>query len=53
VKTWFHQPAQKKIRSEKRKVKAARLAPRPAAGALRPLVHCPTQKVMDLFNFYF
>mmetsp|Transcript_40691 Transcript_40691/g.53380 ORF Transcript_40691/g.53380 Transcript_40691/m.53380 type:complete len:205 (+) Transcript_40691:34-648(+) len=44
VKTWFQQPVQKKIRREKRKVKAAKLAPRPAAGALRPLVHCPTQK---------
>jgi large subunit ribosomal protein L13e len=45
VKTWFQQPVQKKIRREKRKVKAAKLAPRPASGALRPLVHCPTQKV--------
>mmetsp|Transcript_19588 Transcript_19588/g.14043 ORF Transcript_19588/g.14043 Transcript_19588/m.14043 type:complete len:208 (+) Transcript_19588:19-642(+) len=44
VKTWFHQPAQKKIRREKRKVKAARMAPRPASGPLRPLVRCPTQK---------
>ena len=44
VKTWFQQPKQKKIRREKRKIKAAKLAPRPAAGALRPMVHCPTQK---------
>ena len=44
IKTWFQQPVQKKIRREKRKVKAAKLAPRPASGALRPLVHCPTQK---------
>jgi large subunit ribosomal protein L13e len=44
VKTWLDQPVQKRIRSEKRKIKAAKLAPRPASGALRPLVHCPTQK---------
>ncbi|CAE7438272.1 RpL13 [Symbiodinium microadriaticum] len=44
VKTWFHQPMQKKARREKRKIKAARLAPRPASGPLRPLVRCPTQK---------
>ena len=44
VKTWLQQPIQKKIRRDKRKVKAAAIAPRPAAGPLRPLVHCPTQK---------
>jgi len=44
VKTWFQQPIQKKIRREKRKVKAAAIAPRPASGPLKPLVHCPTQK---------
>lgn len=44
VKTWFQQPLQKKIRREKRKAKAAALSPRPAGGALRPAVHCPTQK---------
>mmetsp|Transcript_31920 Transcript_31920/g.45955 ORF Transcript_31920/g.45955 Transcript_31920/m.45955 type:complete len:215 (-) Transcript_31920:60-704(-) len=44
VKTWFDQPAQKKIRRERRKLKAAQVAPRPAAGSLRPLVRCPTQK---------
>lgn len=44
VKTWFQQPVQKKIRRDKRKVKAAAIAPRPAAGPLKPLVHCPTQK---------
>lgn len=44
VKTWLDQPKQKKARREARKVKAAKLAPRPAAGALRPLVHCMTQK---------
>mmetsp|Transcript_118606 Transcript_118606/g.335505 ORF Transcript_118606/g.335505 Transcript_118606/m.335505 type:complete len:208 (-) Transcript_118606:52-675(-) len=44
VKTWFAQPIQKKLRREKRKVKAAQNAPRPASGALRPLVHCQTQR---------
>jgi len=44
TKTWFHQPLQKKIRREKRKAKAAEVFPRPAQGALRPVVHCPTQK---------
>ena len=45
VRTWLDQPAQKRIRREKRKVRAAALAPRPAAGALRPLVQAQTQKV--------
>lgn len=44
VKTWFGQPIQKKLRREKRKIRAAQNAPRPASGALRPLVHCPTQR---------
>ena len=44
VKTWLQQPVQKKIRRDKRKVKAATIAPRPIAGPLRPLVHCPTRK---------
>ena len=44
VKTWLDQPKQKKVRRELRKVKAAAIAPRPVSGALRPLVHCPTQK---------
>ena len=38
VKTWFNQPAQKKIRRDKRKEKAAAIAPRPASGDLRPVV---------------
>jgi hypothetical protein len=34
-----------------RREKAAKLAPRPASGSLRPLVHCPTQKVyLDLLS---
>jgi ribosomal protein L13E len=44
IKMWFSQPAQKKIRRERRKAKAAAIAPRPATGSLRPLVHCPTQR---------
>mmetsp|Transcript_14223 Transcript_14223/g.23670 ORF Transcript_14223/g.23670 Transcript_14223/m.23670 type:complete len:208 (+) Transcript_14223:70-693(+) len=44
VKSWFKQPIQKKLRRDKRKEKAAKNAPRPAEGDLRPVVHCPTQK---------
>lgn len=42
VKTWFNQPARKQRRSDARKLKAQRIAPRPAAGPLRPIVNCPT-----------
>jgi len=42
VKTWFNQPARKKRRHLKRLDKARRVAPRPAAGSLRPIVRCPT-----------
>ena len=44
VKTWFDQPGKKKSRRLKRKSKAALIAPRPASGPLRPVVHCQTQK---------
>ena len=44
VKTWFGQAAQKKARRLKRAKKAAAVAPRPAKGPLRPVVHCPTQR---------
>uniref|UniRef100_A0A7S2UYA0 60S ribosomal protein L13 n=1 Tax=Fibrocapsa japonica TaxID=94617 RepID=A0A7S2UYA0_9STRA len=44
VKTWFDQPAKKKNRRLARKAKAAKLAPRPVSGLLRPVVHCSTQK---------
>lgn len=44
VKTWFNQPAQKKVRRDKRKLKAAEAAPAPVSGALRPVVRCPTRK---------
>ncbi|XP_064611391.1 large ribosomal subunit protein eL13-like [Liolophura sinensis] len=44
VKTWFNQPMRKKRRHETRVKKARRIAPRPVAGPLRPIVHCPTFK---------
>ena len=42
VKTWFNQPGRKKRRREARVKKALRVAPRPVAGAIRPVVRCPT-----------
>ncbi len=42
VKTWFNQPARKIRRSTRRLKKAREVAPRPAAGPLRPVVRCPT-----------
>lgn len=42
VKTWFNQPGQKIRRSRLRKEKAAKIAPRPVDGLLRPAVRCPT-----------
>ncbi|KAF5400315.1 60S ribosomal protein L13 [Paragonimus heterotremus] len=42
VKTWFNQPARKERRRVARRVKAQRIAPRPASGPLRPIVNCPT-----------
>eukprot|EP01135_Chromosphaera_perkinsii_P006588 Nk52_evm13s553 gene=Nk52_evmTU13s553 len=44
VKTWFDQPGRKKRRRTNRVRKAAVVAPRPVAGSLRPVVHCPTFK---------
>ena len=44
VKTWFDQPGKKKTRRVRRLKKATAIAPRPAAGLLRPVVHCPTFK---------
>ncbi|RWS28822.1 hypothetical protein B4U80_00711, partial [Leptotrombidium deliense] len=44
IKTWFNQPMKKKRRYRLRVEKAARIAPRPASGLLRPVVHCPTVK---------
>jgi len=42
VKTWFNQPARKERRRTARLQKAARVAPRPVAGPVRPVVHCQT-----------
>ncbi|XP_066250842.1 large ribosomal subunit protein eL13 [Euwallacea similis] len=42
VKTWFNQPARKVRRHQNRVRKARAIAPRPAAGPLRPIVRCPT-----------
>lgn len=42
VKTWFAQPARKQRRHQNRLKKARAVAPRPAAGPLRPVVRCPT-----------
>nr|QBH73304.1 putative cold induced protein [Brunneria borealis] len=42
VKTWFNQPARKFRRRQNRIKKARAVAPRPAAGPLRPIVRCPT-----------
>ncbi|TMW68432.1 hypothetical protein Poli38472_005900 [Pythium oligandrum] len=44
IKTWFDQAAKKKSRRLRRKEKAAAIAPRPAAGLLRPVVRCATIK---------
>ncbi|XP_028392545.1 60S ribosomal protein L13-like [Dendronephthya gigantea] len=42
VKTWFNQPGRKKRRRQARASKALKVAPRPVAGAIRPVVRCPT-----------
>uniref|UniRef100_A0AAY4B548 60S ribosomal protein L13 n=1 Tax=Denticeps clupeoides TaxID=299321 RepID=A0AAY4B548_9TELE len=42
VRTWFNQPARKLRRRKARQAKALRIAPRPVAGPLRPVVRCPT-----------
>eukprot|EP00928_Gymnodinium_smaydae_P086137 TRINITY_DN69_c0_g1_i9.p1 TRINITY_DN69_c0_g1~~TRINITY_DN69_c0_g1_i9.p1 ORF type:complete len:216 (-),score=66.07 TRINITY_DN69_c0_g1_i9:27-674(-) len=44
MRTWFDQAGRKKRRAMNRQKKAAKLAPRPAAGLLRPVVHPPTQR---------
>jgi len=43
VKTWFNQPAKKLKRQKARRVKAAKVFPRPV-GLLRPLVRCPASR---------
>ena len=42
VKTWFNQPARAARRRTARIEKAAKLAPKPSSGPIRPVVHCPT-----------
>jgi len=44
VKTWFDQPGRKKSRRIARIRRAAKIAPRPVDGLLRPAVRCPTIK---------
>merc|ERR1711907_482669 len=44
VKTWFNQPARKASRRAARDKKAQKVAPRPLAGAVRPIVHGATIK---------
>jgi len=44
IRTWFNQPARKQKRRAARATKAAKMAPRPTAGLLRPAVHPPTIK---------
>merc|ERR1711908_135993 len=44
VKTWLEQTMRAKRRRLNRLTKAAKIAPRPVSGALRPAVHCPTVK---------
>merc|ERR1712086_347534 len=44
IKPWHAQAARKKRRGLNRKAKAAKIAPRPVAGLLRPVVHPPTQR---------
>lgn len=44
VKTWFNQPARKLRRRKARAEKAKKVFPRPAAGALRPVVHAQTAR---------
>merc|ERR1711988_805306 len=44
VKCHFNQPGKKRARYVKRQEKAAKLAPMPTAGSLRPVVRCQTNK---------
>jgi len=47
VRTWLNQAGRKKSRRNARELKAKKTFPRPVAGALRPIVHPPTQR----YNF--
>uniref|UniRef100_A0A1B0CUX0 Large ribosomal subunit protein eL13 n=1 Tax=Lutzomyia longipalpis TaxID=7200 RepID=A0A1B0CUX0_LUTLO len=42
IRTWFNQPARKLRRRHNRIKKAKAVFPRPASGALRPVVRCPS-----------
>lgn len=44
MRTWFNQPMRKCRRRATRAAKAAKIAPRPADGPLRPIVRCQTAK---------
>jgi len=44
VRVNFDQPAKKLHRRKMRQAKAAKIAPRPVSGLLRPVVRCPTQR---------
>lgn len=44
IRTWFDQPMRKRRRRAARAIKAAKVAPRPVDGALRPAVRCPTNR---------
>mmetsp|Transcript_40043 Transcript_40043/g.95803 ORF Transcript_40043/g.95803 Transcript_40043/m.95803 type:complete len:218 (-) Transcript_40043:95-748(-) len=44
MRTWLDQAGRKKRRLNTRRAKAAKIAPRPTGGYLRPLVHPPTQR---------
>merc|ERR1711862_887168 len=44
IRTWFDQAGRKQRRLQNRRAKAAKIAPRPAAGNLRPVVHPPTSR---------
>lgn len=44
VHCWFDQPGRKLRRRQAREKKALRVAPRPIAGSLRPVVRCQTFK---------
>jgi len=44
MRTWLNQAGRKKRRLTTRRKRTAAMAPRPAAGLLRPVVHPPTQR---------
>lgn len=44
VRTYFDEPMRKKRRATKRAEKARKIAPRPVAGPVRPIVRCPNNR---------